>query len=239
MHVPADPLFRMALVVSACFHITLVTGWSHHSILRLESYLRESPALPAVIYVGEQTESVSHANQKTSVSLPPPSSAEVSSEAAIFTKESQAQDRSKSDLIEKSGVIETVSVEKFDAVQDESSRHKGSRRARVEHIDLSDAQVLRAFSSYYKLISSRIDQRIRYPANVVKESKEGMVYISFVLHRDGGISDVAVVEKSKDPRLDKAAFDGIWQSIPFPPFPSEVKEKKVTLYLPISFELKS
>ncbi|MBI4430921.1 MAG: energy transducer TonB [Candidatus Omnitrophica bacterium] len=114
---------------------------------------------------------------------------------------------------------------------------RSTRVARVEDIDLSDVLVFKVFNSYYHKLSFRIKGHIRYPAEVVREQKEGMVYVSFVLHRKGQISDLKIVESSGDPRFDKAAVQAIKKSAPFPSFPLEIIESKMTLYLPVSFEV--
>ena len=72
---------------------------------------------------------------------------------------------------------------------------------------------------------------------MVREQKEGMVYVSFILHRDGNISGLKVVESSGDKRFDEAALDAIRKSTPFPKFPAAIAESKITLYLPVSFEV--
>ncbi len=119
----------------------------------------------------------------------------------------------------------------------QSIPRRSNRTARVEEIDLSDILVFKVFTSYYHHLSIRIKGYMHYPPELVNERKKGSVYVSFILHRSGNITDLKVVESSGDPRFDKAALQAIRMSAPFPGFPAEIVENRMTLFLPVTFSV--
>lgn len=119
----------------------------------------------------------------------------------------------------------------------QSIPRRSSRTARVEEIDLSDILVFKVFTSYYHHLSVRIKGYMHYPPELVNEHKKGSVYVSFVLHRNGNISDLKIVESSGDSRFDKAALQAIQMSAPFPHFPAEIVEDRMTLFVPVTFSV--
>jgi protein TonB len=49
---------------------------------------------------------------------------------------------------------------------------------------------------------------IQYPEDVKKENIEGTVYVTFVIEKNGSISNAKVI-RGVDPRLDKIALDAV------------------------------
>ncbi|MBN1492916.1 MAG: energy transducer TonB [Candidatus Omnitrophica bacterium] len=109
--------------------------------------------------------------------------------------------------------------------------------ATVENINLADKEVKKIFFAYYDLIRERLKQNTLYPVKAKLEGKEGLAYLSFVLRRDGVVSEIAVLNSSGEPMLDQAAMNSIRNASPFPPFPKNLIEQEIKLNVPISFEL--
>jgi TonB family protein len=55
--------------------------------------------------------------------------------------------------------------------------------------------------------------------------------LSFPLCKDGSVANIGLVAASGDVLLDRAAFEGITKSNPFPPLPSEFTGSYLTLRL--------
>jgi len=107
----------------------------------------------------------------------------------------------------------------------------------VENINLEDKEVKKIFFAYYDLIRERLKQNTIYPMKAKLKGKEGLTYLSFVLLRDGSVSEIVVLNSSGELMLDQAAMNSIRNSSPFPPFPKNLVEKEIKLNVPISFEL--
>ncbi|HEX3738697.1 MAG TPA: TonB family protein [Terriglobales bacterium] len=116
-----------------------------------------------------------------------------------------------------------------------------SSRSAIQHAELEAAQNLGQpmeavdvlndtmgvdFSPYLRSVVKRVKQKwyklipedARLPL-----MKKGNVAIEFMILKDGSVSDMKLVEggSSGDPAMDRAAWDGIGASNPFPPLPSE------------------
>ena len=107
----------------------------------------------------------------------------------------------------------------------------------VENVDLHDTVVRRAFLHYYELLSALIGRFAVYPANARDAHVEGVVYVSFILRRDGNLGEVVMINSSGDGQLDGAAMAAIQNAAPFPPLPIEIRGHEIRLNVPISFEL--
>jgi len=94
------------------------------------------------------------------------------------------------------------------------------------------------WEDYYRVISRRIEEQAVYPEEARQRKEEGLVYLSFVLSKDGHLEEVKVRISSGYERLDRAALESIKKASPFPAFPKQIKEKRLVLNIPISFEIK-
>jgi TonB family protein len=107
----------------------------------------------------------------------------------------------------------------------------------VENINLENKEVKKIFFAYYDLIRQQLIRNTIYPLKAKLEAKEGLAYLSFVLKRDGTVSEIMVLNSSGEPLLDEAAMNSIRNASPFPPFPENLVEQEIKLNVPISFEL--
>ena len=75
-----------------------------------------------------------------------------------------------------------------------------------------------------------------YPPKCVEDSIEGRVVVSFVVEKDGSISNAKVV-KSVDPRLDCEALRAVWHMPKWIPGKEMGKCVRVKYALPVTFRL--
>ena len=81
-----------------------------------------------------------------------------------------------------------------------------------------------------------LNQNIRYPAEAQENCVQGRVVVSFVVGKDGHISDVTVL-RSVDPSLDKEAVRVIRNMPRWTPGKQGGEPVKVRYNVPVSFRL--
>lgn len=94
-----------------------------------------------------------------------------------------------------------------------------------------------AKASYVTQLTAALAQNKRYPRASRHRNEEGVVSLSFVVHADGSVSDVKIIQSSGHKRLDNAVLNMIKQSMPLPKFPKDMTESELAINLPISFKL--
>jgi len=65
------------------------------------------------------------------------------------------------------------------------------------------------------LLHDEISENKKYPFLAIRQRREGLVTVNFVLHPDGHISDVSVVRSSRNDLLDSAAKLAVEKVSPF------------------------
>lgn len=68
---------------------------------------------------------------------------------------------------------------------------------------------------FVSLLHQAIDKHKRYPYQAQRQRREGMVKLQFVVHPDGQVTDVSVVESSRFDVLDEAARKAVNAISPF------------------------
>jgi len=109
-----------------------------------------------------------------------------------------------------------------------------------EHYDLSkesNGGKIDPLLYYQRLIKQKIEENKRYPLFARDEGIEGLVWLKFVILRNGQLKDIKVVKSSSHQILDKAAIESIKKANPFPPFPEEIRERSLTMSICLCFEL--
>lgn len=91
--------------------------------------------------------------------------------------------------------------------------------------------------SYQKKVLSRIAKAKRYPRSARKDGVTGTATVTFVIQRNGRISQARIVKSSGDERLDQEALEMLQRASPFPPLPSDLGQSSLALTLPIEFSL--
>ena len=99
------------------------------------------------------------------------------------------------------------------------------------------AEVLTEVDQMPQLVGgiNALAKSIVYPAEAKEDGVEGRVLVTFIVEKDGSVSN-ASVERGVDPRLDAAAVRAV-DSIAFEPGSHEGAPARVRMTLPISFKL--
>lgn len=66
-----------------------------------------------------------------------------------------------------------------------------------------------------ELLHSSISRHKQYPYLAIRQRREGVARVEFVLHPDGAINDTRLVQSSRTRMLDKAALDAVKRIEPF------------------------
>ncbi|MBF1546353.1 MAG: energy transducer TonB [Prevotella salivae] len=82
-----------------------------------------------------------------------------------------------------------------------------------------------------------IRENIKYPEQAMKERIQGRVTVSFIIEKDGSISDVKAV-RSVHPLLDKEAVRMVKSMPKWSPGKNNGKPVRVRFNLPVMFKLK-
>ena len=107
----------------------------------------------------------------------------------------------------------------------------------VEETSVYDiAEQMPEFKGGNTALHKWLESNIEYPASARNSGKEGNVILSFVVERDGSISDVKVI-KSLDPELDKEAVRVVGNMPKWMPGMQDGKTVRVKFMLPIRFSL--
>lgn len=69
------------------------------------------------------------------------------------------------------------------------------------------------------------------------ENRKGLVYVRFVIHRNGTVSDLNTVYSSGDAAMVAAAWNGIQKAAPFRHFPRHFKGKEIRLQFNFAYNM--
>ncbi|MFH2132944.1 MAG: energy transducer TonB, partial [bacterium] len=87
---------------------------------------------------------------------------------------------------------------------------------------------------HFKTIHEIVRKRIQYPKVARRMGWTGKVLVSFLVDKNGDVSDIEIVKSSGYPLLDKSAVSAIRRIACFPKPPMTAK-----IIIPINFELKT
>jgi len=93
------------------------------------------------------------------------------------------------------------------------------------------------YSSYAKIIKSRLMQHWKYPHEAWENLIEGEVLVLFSLNRQGHLKDINILHPSHYAVLDDETTRTIRASAPFPPFPGSVTVKKLNIKANFAYRL--
>jgi TonB family protein len=79
---------------------------------------------------------------------------------------------------------------------------------------------------FASLLHQAIDKHKRYPYQAKRQHRAGLVKLQFVVHPDGQVTDVSVVESSRFDVLDEAARDAVNAISPFQLAENYINEQK-------------
>jgi protein TonB len=91
---------------------------------------------------------------------------------------------------------------------------------------------------YEASIRRLIDRQKEYPYQARRQDQEGMVEIYFVLSRQGQLmEEPALGKKTRYRLLNNAALEAVKKAVPYPPFPPEFPEEKMSFSITLAFSL--
>ena len=78
-------------------------------------------------------------------------------------------------------------------------------------------------------MKNRIEGRWAYPELASRNGWQGSLYISFVIRKDGSVSDIKLEKSSNYPVLDDAAITAVRLASPFPSFPENFDIEEISI----------
>lgn len=100
-----------------------------------------------------------------------------------------------------------------------------------------EADIMPSFPGGGEAIEKYLNDNIKYPKQARENDVQGRVVVSFVVERDGTLSNIRVV-RSADPLLDKEANRVILSMPRWKPGKKDGNEVRVRYKLPVTFRLK-
>ncbi|GGE52712.1 hypothetical protein GCM10007421_28950 [Halopseudomonas oceani] len=94
-----------------------------------------------------------------------------------------------------------------------------------------------ASTDYKAKVAASLARHKRYPHASRRRREEGVAILSFVIHRDGSVTDAQIRESSGYPRLDRAVMKMLEDASPFPPFSDDMSEDQMPLRIPVDFKV--
>lgn len=103
-----------------------------------------------------------------------------------------------------------------------------------EIVDFPDKEA--EFKGKEKGLSNYINSKVRYPEEAIRKNISGKVYLSFVIEKNGAVSNVKI-EKSAHPLLDKEAKRLVQNMPKWKPGKLKFRKVRTRCRLPIVFTL--
>jgi TonB family protein len=93
------------------------------------------------------------------------------------------------------------------------------------------------FPGGQEALAAFMKKEVKYPKKAKRDGIEGTVYVSFVVDKDGSVTDVAVA-RGVDPLLDAEAMRAVRLMPKWKPGSQNGKPVKTRFHLPVRFKLK-
>ncbi len=116
---------------------------------------------------------------------------------------------------------------------------KSSPASVSKNQSLSNQIANSSLKNYLNTIRRRIEARKNYPFMARRMGIEGRVITEFTIDKNGGLLGLKIKRTSGYTILDQAAINAIKDAAPFPPLPHNISKVKITIILPIWFQLSS
>ena len=97
-------------------------------------------------------------------------------------------------------------------------------------------EVLPEYPGGIQAMMKFIGKNQKYPAEAVKRGEQGRVVVSFVVEKDGSLTDIEVT-KHATPTLDAAAVETVKKMPKWKPGTHKGKKVRVQFALPISYKI--
>ena len=92
-------------------------------------------------------------------------------------------------------------------------------------------------SQYVTQIYKLIDSKKKYPRQSLIRNEVGSVLLQIIIGNNGKLISVKSL-KAKYQRLVDSSFDAVEDAAPFPPFPLEIKRKKMIIEVPVIYKIR-
>ena len=83
-----------------------------------------------------------------------------------------------------------------------------------------------------------LNRHKRYPGGAKSRREQGTVRVSFAINASGNVISASISRSSGNSELDQAALDMVRRSSPVPAPPPEIAKSRMSLSLPVQFNLK-
>ncbi len=93
-------------------------------------------------------------------------------------------------------------------------------------------------SAWLAACTARVQARLDYPDAARRQGREGKVLVRVVLNADGSLISAALITRSGQPDLDRAALAAVHRAAPFMAPPSDW-DRPARVDLPVRFQLES
>ena len=137
---------------------------------------------------------------------------------------------------EKAGKKAALEPAEAEGLQDEIPGQKGET---IDGADLPIPLNTRRFEyvSYFSEIKKRIETSWEYPAEAVKEGKNGDTTVQMYINRDGTLSKVSIYSSSGVRILDEESIRAVVDASPFNPIPKEIEADQLNIVATFSYHL--
>ena len=92
-------------------------------------------------------------------------------------------------------------------------------------------------NQYVTQIYKLIDSKKKYPRQSLIRNEVGSVLLQITIGNNGKLISVKSL-KAKYQRLVDSSFDAVEDAAPFPPFPLEIKRKKMIIEVPVIYKIR-
>jgi protein TonB len=93
------------------------------------------------------------------------------------------------------------------------------------------------YGPYLTSLRQRVQQSLRYPASARRRGIGGTVNVEILIHPNGTVGDVTLLDSSTHEVLDAAALDAI-RSLPRMPLPPDVPARPLRIRIPVVFQMR-
>jgi protein TonB len=123
----------------------------------------------------------------------------------------------------------------IDKLKEELEKERRSQAQVIEQI-YTDAEVMPQYPGGYAELNRFIFQHLKYPASAISAKKQGRVWCSFVIEKDGTVSQITL-EQAVYVSLDQEAMRVLHLLPRWTPGTVRNENVRVKIYLPIVFKL--
>jgi len=98
--------------------------------------------------------------------------------------------------------------------------------------------LLESIEAHYRtLLRAAIERKKKYPSRARRMHQEGSVLVSFLVYRDGHITDINILKSSSRKILDKEAMRAIKAIGQFQPIPKQIRHNQWQFEIMLEFAL--